>query len=136
MFRAAHHPRTRRHLISLTPLVDVVFILLIFFMLASSFNDWRSFNMALPVRGVAADIPQDPIILQLSGDGAMLIAGRVVEGLDLVSALSAQIVENPERKIIIGVEEGVTVQQTVTALDLVEQAGGAGATLVNSDLAQ
>ena len=28
--------------ISLTPLIDVVFILLIFFMLASSFLDWRA----------------------------------------------------------------------------------------------
>ncbi len=30
-------PRRRRSLISLTPLIDVVFILLVFFMLASSF---------------------------------------------------------------------------------------------------
>ncbi|OOC09384.1 ExbD/TolR family protein, partial [Thioalkalivibrio halophilus] len=35
----------RRNLISLTPLIDVVFILLVFFMLASSFLDWRAVEL-------------------------------------------------------------------------------------------
>ena len=38
----------RRNLISLTPLIDVVFILLVFFMLASSFLDWRSITLDPP----------------------------------------------------------------------------------------
>ena len=41
-------PRRRRSPISLTPLIDVVFILLVFFMLASSFLDWRSITLAAP----------------------------------------------------------------------------------------
>ncbi|MEM6945656.1 MAG: biopolymer transporter ExbD, partial [Pseudomonadota bacterium] len=39
--RLANRPRKRLR-ISITPLIDVVFILLVFFMLASSFLDWRS----------------------------------------------------------------------------------------------
>ena len=34
-------------MITLTPLIDVVFILLIFFMLASSFIDWRALDLRL-----------------------------------------------------------------------------------------
>ncbi len=38
----------RRALISLTPLIDVVFILLVFFMLPSSFLDWRAIDLDPP----------------------------------------------------------------------------------------
>ena len=41
-------------LIALTPLIDIVFILLIFFMLASRFDLWGGFTLAL---GVAGDPP-------------------------------------------------------------------------------
>ena len=39
--------RPTGRLISLTPLIDVVFILLVFFMLASSFLDWRSIDLTV-----------------------------------------------------------------------------------------
>ena len=40
--------RKRRSLVILTPLVDIVFILLIFFMLASSFDDHRVIGFLTP----------------------------------------------------------------------------------------
>ena len=44
----------RRALIGLTPLIDVVFILLVFFMLASSFLDWRAIDLTAPARGLVS----------------------------------------------------------------------------------
>ena len=41
LFRVLPNSR-RRALISLTPLIDMVFILMVFFMLASSFQTWRA----------------------------------------------------------------------------------------------
>jgi biopolymer transport protein ExbD len=43
---AAKQP-PRRAVVSLTPLIDVVFILLVFFMLASSFVKWRAIHPAV-----------------------------------------------------------------------------------------
>ena len=45
--------RRRRSLISLTPLIDVVFILLIFFMLASSFSTEEAIELSMPGSGAA-----------------------------------------------------------------------------------
>ena len=39
--------QSRRSLVSLTPLIDVVFILLIFFMLASNFVDWQFIEFSI-----------------------------------------------------------------------------------------
>ncbi|WP_373510748.1 ExbD/TolR family protein, partial [Thiocapsa sp.] len=41
-------PAPRRRLIGLTPLIDVVFILLVFFMLASSLVKWQALEMEAP----------------------------------------------------------------------------------------
>jgi biopolymer transport protein ExbD len=41
-------PAPHRRLISLTPLIDVVFILLVFFMLASSLIKWQAVEMGEP----------------------------------------------------------------------------------------
>ena len=51
--RAGRPQGRRRPLISLTPLIDVVFILLVFFMLASSFLDWRSIDLNAPAQAAA-----------------------------------------------------------------------------------
>lgn len=59
-------PRQKRRPIpiSLTPLIDVVFMLLIFFMLASGFDKIRSIEMALPAsEGVSSSARQPAIIL-------------------------------------------------------------------------
>ncbi|MGE0483222.1 MAG: ExbD/TolR family protein [Gammaproteobacteria bacterium] len=61
----------RRSTIGLTALIDVVFILLMFFMLSSSFVRWHAVDLAVPA---AAATPRDappPLQLVLAADGAL-----------------------------------------------------------------
>jgi biopolymer transport protein ExbD len=53
----------RRTLISLTPLIDVVFILLVFFMLASNFSQLRAIGVTIPAEAggpAAGEQPSHP----------------------------------------------------------------------------
>jgi len=61
--------------VPLTPLVDVVFILLVFFMLASSFLDWRVRPVA--VAGPAAGSVSEGAVLDL-------LAGQGVAALSVI----------------------------------------------------
>lgn len=101
--------RPRRRLISLTPLIDVVFILLVFFMLASSFSQWRTVD--LTVAGGGGE-PGDARMEQvrLGADGPMW-DGEVRGTDELVAALQRL---RPEA-IRVRVADGVVLQQ---ALDL------------------
>ena len=56
-------------LITLTPLIDVVFILLVFFMLASSYLDWRSIDLTVSSGAGAATSAQRAILINLRSDG-------------------------------------------------------------------
>jgi len=85
--RLASEPRRRRNLISLTPLIDVVFILLVFFMLASSFLDWRYVTMDTPAARTAA-LPSDvpPLVLVVGRYGILLEDEAVSEGEAIAAA--------------------------------------------------
>lgn len=83
----------RKTVISLTPLIDVVFILLVFFMLASSFLDWRSIQLSTPVLGdQAAAVPSETarlIEVRATGvvfDGAVLTDAALQERLSDIAS--------------------------------------------------
>src|SRR3546814_1065083 len=59
----------RRASISLTPLIDVVFILLIFFMLASSFLDERAIEIDSPAAALGGTSLEGALFVELRGDG-------------------------------------------------------------------
>ncbi|MGJ3256570.1 MAG: ExbD/TolR family protein [Alcanivorax sp.] len=64
--------RRRKSPISLTPLIDVVFILLVFFMLASSFMDWRSLSLDTSAAGEPAPSDKMPFVVQIGADSLRL----------------------------------------------------------------
>lgn len=53
--------KAKRDLITpdLTPLIDVVFLLLIFFMIVTNFNKYSGFKLELPTSGVTTEIDQN-----------------------------------------------------------------------------
>lgn len=76
----------QRVVLSLTPLIDVVFILLVFFMLASEFSDWRKISLTSQATLQTTRVPSDqqPVILLLRNDGAIELDGGVVATVDTV----------------------------------------------------
>lgn len=71
-FRDADSPGfvARRRGVSITALIDVVFILLLFFMLSSSFVRWNTVELATPELSTAPSVPADPSLqLVLEPDG-------------------------------------------------------------------
>lgn len=66
--------RSRRNRISLTPLIDVVFILLMFFMLTSSFTREKQWQLNAPVSAEAAQEGNEIERLVLANSGALVRA--------------------------------------------------------------
>jgi biopolymer transport protein ExbD len=63
--------------INLTPMIDVVFNLLIFFMLATRFSDYeRQFDVQLPTSSSAQPLtnPPDEIVVNVFGDGRIVVS--------------------------------------------------------------
>lgn len=114
----------RRRLVSLTPLIDVVFILLVFFMLASTFTQWRAMELAVPAEATAPDPDQPaPLVVSVVADGLRLDNEPL--SLDaLVERVGAAVDAEPERGIIVRPGDDVRLQRVVTVMERLNAAGG------------
>lgn len=108
--------------ISLTPLIDVVFILLVFFMLASSFLDERALKVDAPAAAAAGSSMEGALLVELRGDGLRL-AGQPLTADQLMSRLAEHAARNPDQRVLIRPAPGVSLQRAVALLDRVAAAG-------------
>jgi len=123
-------PRGRRRpLISLTPLIDVVFILLVFFMLASSFLDWRSIALDAPARAAASASMEGALLVEVRTDGLRL-SGDTVSLDKLAERVAARLEAKPDQRVLVKPAAGVSLQEAVQVLDRLAAAGAAELSLI------
>ena len=108
----------------LTPLIDVMFILIIFFMLTSSFMRSESLELLLPSTSANANAKRDVLHLFIEANGDMLLGQRKLDQMELTQSLSRMFDKDPNTKIMLLTAEGVTMQQLVNIMDRVYLAGG------------
>ena len=121
--------RRRRRRIGIAPLIDVVFILLLFFMLTTNFTHWRQWPLAVSAEASAAR-SDDARALLLRADGLLRHGGRAFAG-DRPEALRAFVREAPADLYVIDAD-GVSTQTLVDWLDRLRRAGGARLALAES----
>ncbi len=106
----------RRNPISLTPLIDVVFILLVFFMLASSFLDWRAVQLEAPAEAGGAGSMEGAMLVEIRPDG-LRIAGEAVTERDLRDRIGARVREEADTRVLVMPAPGVSMQDTVNVVE-------------------
>lgn len=117
-------PRARRPAINITPLIDVMFLLLIFFMVTSSFRTQPGLSVDLPRAATAENQETGQIEVTVQRDGAHFVDGAAVSEGALASALRARLEENPELTIVLRGDARAPYQAVVHALDIARQVGG------------
>ena len=113
--------------IDLTPLIDVVFILLLFFMVTTTFNRQSELKVDLPEASTRAE-PQEkqPVRLVIDADGHYFINGREVvntRGKTLIAALREAVGEDTEQPVILQADAKTPHQAVVTAMDAAAKLG-------------
>ena len=98
--------------ISLTPVIDVVFILLIFFMFASNFNKVGEVNMNMNKESTTSSKEDIKIIkLLVRQEQTVLSEGKVYEDNELLNMINLAIEDAAEYAIILTTEDDVTYQR-------------------------
>jgi biopolymer transport protein ExbD len=112
--------------IPLTPLIDVVFLLIVFFMLSSSFVRIESLGVTLPdMEEQGQDVTKSKVtVIDLTRDGRVYVNSKRIWQTDLDGSLRVTFKKYPDRQILIRAAEGVTVQQLIDMMDSVALAGG------------
>lgn len=111
---------------NITPMIDMVFLLLIFFLLATKFADVeRDVRVQPPssrhARPVTA-IPEE-IIVNVDREGRLLIAGQRRDLDEIDRLLAAAVAGNPRQAVVIRGDRQSVLQFAVDVLDLCEKHG-------------
>lgn len=114
--------RKPRQLIGLTPLIDVVFILLVFFMITSNYQQWRQLPLHSTVAGSAGETPKT--VLFVVQPDALLLEGETVTTEVLTAYIQRNVGLMPDLHILLQPGDGVILQRMVEVLDQVAAAGG------------
>lgn len=118
-------PARARSLISLTPLIDVVFILLVFFMLASNFTQLRAIGVTIPAEAGAPAGGERTVLIRVHADERLELDGQPVQLGDLAGRIH-QVANG--RPVLVQPVGDARLQTLVTVLD--QLAGVPGVSLV------
>jgi len=113
--------------INLTPLIDVVFLLLIFFMVSTTFTKETHLQVELPeAEGLTKGDKPENIDLVVSKDGSYTLNGRPLinrQVKTIVAALNDVSASNKDLPVTITADANSTHQAVVTAMDAAGKAG-------------
>lgn len=109
---------------NLTPLVDIVLLLVIFFMLSTSFVVSESMELSLPSGAATPSNLPDILRIRVTPTGEVVVNDDTMDRTRLNQLLVTQLAAKPETKIAIFTTPGVSVQQLVSILDEVYLTGG------------
>lgn len=112
--------------IDLTPIIDMVFLLLIFFLVATTFHQTeRELKIALPVASSAAPISSllQELVINVDIEGRIIVGGRIISAEELRSTVQKAVAANPEQKVTIRGDRGSLYANIVTVLDICKIAG-------------
>lgn len=116
--------RTRaRNTMSITPLVDVVFLLLLFFALTLHFSPEEAISVDLPTSSSAEKQPETEIILTVSPEGALRLNGEEIPSEFLETELISLRMADDKRAVQVRADQQLEVGRLVAIIDAIRNAG-------------
>ncbi len=113
--------------LELTPMIDVVFLLMIFFLVSSKLEeDDRAIDVVLPQAAAAKPLTSRPreFIINVDRDGNLYAGSRPVSLDELNRLLRQAVADNPVRqKVTLRADEEVAHKHVVSVMDACVQAG-------------
>jgi biopolymer transport protein ExbD len=112
--------------IEMTPMIDMVFLLLIFFLVATTFHQTeREMQIALPFASSSGPISVSlrEIVINVNDKGDIFVGGRTVTEKDLGGLIAEAVALNPEQKVTVRGDRNAVYARIATVLDLCKQGG-------------
>ncbi|HLV12575.1 MAG TPA: biopolymer transporter ExbD [Trueperaceae bacterium] len=123
-YRSRRRSLTPNATFDLTPMVDVVFLLIIFFMLTTTFITVESgLPVDLPQAQTAVTSPSDLPTVSIDGFGEVYFGGTRVTEAELPALVSQALQETGQTAVVLRADSAAQHGQAVRVMDLLRQAG-------------
>ncbi|MDX9972304.1 MAG: biopolymer transporter ExbD [FCB group bacterium] len=119
---------TRRHrrkpFINITSLVDVMFILLLFLMVSTTFRRHQGLDISVPQAATATPQNKDTPSISVNRHGDYYFGGVQVDENGLRAAIADTLKKDPGSVMMLEADEGAEFGKVVRAMDIVREMGG------------
>jgi len=115
--------KKRSLVINLTSLMDVMFLLLIFFMVTTTFLSQPAIKLQLPSAKNAQAERAEPVVVHVDQLGRVYLNDNPMELGLLAPALSQQMAERTEKTVVLKADSRVSHGVVVQVLDAIKAAG-------------
>ncbi len=110
--------------IGIAPLVDLVFLLLIFFLLSSTLEKEKALPVRRPQASTAETLSQPPLAVTVTAAGTLHMEGRRVSLAELETSLRAALSSVRDRRILLVADREARAGLVVRVMDVCRRAGG------------
>jgi biopolymer transport protein ExbD len=123
--------RRNSHVPNITPLIDIVFLLLVFFMLTSHFVQDDTLNIQLPETESGQRLDEKKSIeIIINSEGQWLYQERLLNEDDLFTVLQKDLAEREDKRVRIRGDKSSDLDSAITLLDVARRAGATGVDIV------
>ena len=115
--------------VDISPLIDVVFLLLIFFIVTTVFVKETGIEVSKPKAASSEDLQKRAILIAVTTEGQVWHAGREIGMSGIRAVVSAMLEEDASLPVVIRSDAGADTQFTVDAIDAAKLAGAESVSL-------
>jgi biopolymer transport protein ExbD len=123
MSRRKARPAAEEGAIDLTPMLDVVFIMLIFFIVTASFIKEAGIDVNRPDAITSQKKPKAAILIAVDPSSAVWIEGNKIDVRLLKNKITQMRADNPEGSVVIQADEEATADVIIDVMDAARAAG-------------
>ena len=109
--------------INVTPLVDIMLVLLIIFMLTANLIAKQAIEVELPRATQSTTLNPTTLVVTLTHEGALYLNGKATTPAELRAAVQAAVAKDPKTQAIIAGDKSVSHGRVVWVLDVVKSLG-------------
>ncbi len=120
---ARRHAHTEDAEINITPMLDIVFIMLIFFIVTTSFTKETGAMIAKPEAEQAVSLRNGTILIGIKSNDDIWMSKRLIELREVRSMVEQARAENPKGSVVIVADKQARIGTVTLVMDQVKMAG-------------
>jgi len=120
---ARRHAHTEDAEINITPMLDIVFIMLIFFIVTTSFTKETGAMITKPEAEQAVSLRNGTILIGIKSNDDIWMSKRLIELREVRSMVEQARAENPKGSVVIVADKQARIGMVTQVMDQVKMAG-------------
>ena len=123
---AKRHAHTEDAEINITPMLDIVFIMLIFFIVTTSFTKETGAAIVKPLADQATSLRNGTILIGIKSNDDIWMSKRLIELREVRTMVETAKAENPKGSVVIVADKDSRIGTVTQVMDQVKMAGVQG----------